>query len=327
MPAIASIRASVLLPIVHFLDKITGKTDLLLASHGLLRSQLQDPYAVVPMARYVAFFEDAALLARDQSFGMRLGATFKAADIGPIGMLFSLSASIHHAFQRLSKYVNGIQSATASGLMEEGAHLVWAYDLVDPDMWPRRQESEFTLAASCQLVRSCFSRSWKPLEVHFEHAAPRDPAPLERFFRAPVLFDQPGNRLIMDKQEAEKLHRLEDMALIGVLERHVADLLRDSGQAESVTAKVQALIAISLGHKSITLSSIAADMKLSPRTLQRKLDEEGTNLRTLLQEHRQAIAELHLSQAGSSHKRAAQSAGYSDATSLWRARRRWRQSQ
>ncbi|MBB4440941.1 hypothetical protein M2310_004544 [Rhizobium leguminosarum] len=59
MPAVASIRASVLIPLVQQIDKRSGKTDLLLASHGILRSQLKDPYAVLPMARYVALFEDA----------------------------------------------------------------------------------------------------------------------------------------------------------------------------------------------------------------------------------------------------------------------------
>ncbi len=51
MPAIPSIRASVLTPIVARLDSVNGTGDMLLAAHGILRSQLGDPYALVPMAR------------------------------------------------------------------------------------------------------------------------------------------------------------------------------------------------------------------------------------------------------------------------------------
>ncbi|MGG7519357.1 AraC family transcriptional regulator ligand-binding domain-containing protein, partial [Allorhizobium undicola] len=227
----------------------------------------------------------------------------------------------------LSKYVNGIQGGTNTGLIEDGDRLIWTYDLADPALWPRRQESEFTMAASCQLVRSCFSPGWRPLEVHFEHCAPRDVRALQSLFRAPLLFDQPCNRLVTERNQAEKCHRLEDTALLSVLERHIGDLVQADGHSKSLTGKVKALIAISLGHKTITLASVAADLNLSARTLQRKLSEEGTSLRDLLQEHRQVIAELHLSQQGSSHKRAAQSAGYADSTALWRARRRWQEKE
>ena len=66
LPRIASIRASVLWPLVEQIDKRSGKTDLLLAGHGILRSQLDDPYAMIPMARYVAIFEEAAQIAEEQ---------------------------------------------------------------------------------------------------------------------------------------------------------------------------------------------------------------------------------------------------------------------
>ena len=64
-------------------------------------------------------------------------------------------------------------------------------------MWPRRQDSEFTIAASCQLVRSCFRRGWRPIEIQLEHQAPRDASVLERIYGAPILFGQSGNRIVM----------------------------------------------------------------------------------------------------------------------------------
>ena len=54
---IPTVRASVLFPVISRLDRGSGGTDALLAVHGLLRSQLTDPYAEVPLARYVALLE------------------------------------------------------------------------------------------------------------------------------------------------------------------------------------------------------------------------------------------------------------------------------
>ena len=106
MPAIAAIRASVLSPLVQQIDRKTGKTDILLAMHGILRTQLDDPYGMVPMARYVALFEEAALLTAEPALGARIGTKFQPSDIGPIGVLFSISSSIRAGFERLARYVN-----------------------------------------------------------------------------------------------------------------------------------------------------------------------------------------------------------------------------
>lgn len=323
MPAIAAIRASVVLSLVEKIEQETGKADILLAGHGILRSQLQDPYAMVPLARYVALFEEAALVVGDPLFGARLGTAFKPSDIGPIGVLFSLSATIRNAFERLSKHVTALQGATSSGTFEEDDTLVWSYKMLDPALWPRRQESEYTLAASCHLVRSCFGHHWKPVEVHFEHSAPRDPTQIERLFRAPILYKQSGNRLVIAKDDADRVYRREDKNLTAVLERHLGDMLGQLDMPTTLSAKVSALIGIYLGHKPITLSAIAQELQLSSRSLQRHLAEEGTSLRALIQDHRNTVTKLHMSSEGMTKKQTAQALGYADATVFWRARKSW----
>jgi AraC-type DNA-binding domain-containing proteins len=322
LPAIASIRASVLAPLVDQIDRKSGKTDVLLASHGIMRSQLADPYAMVPMARYVALFEDGAIVTREPTLGARIGTLAKPSDIGPIGVLFSISPTIRAGFRRLAKYVNTVQGATSSGIFDEDDNLVWSYRLEDPRMWPRRQDSEFTLAASCQLVRSCFSRSWKPLEVHFEHVAPRDTSTLERIFRAPLKFGESANRIIVSGDDADRVYRSEDAALAAVLERHVAELAGSAPPSDRIAEKVRSLIAIYIGHKPLTLRTIATELRTSARTLQRRLSDEGTSLRELVRGYRQDLAALQV-EAHVQKSKIAETLGYADSTVLWRARKSW----
>ena len=323
MPGLAAIRASVLIPLVQQIDKRSGKADLLLAAHGILRSQLDDPYAMVPIARYVALYEDASATIGDPAIGARMGMLFKPGDLGPTGMLFSISATIRIAFQRLSKYVNAVQGGTNSGSFEEDGNLFWSYSLVDPAIWPRRQDSEFTMAASCQLVRTCFNRDWRPLEIHFEHSAPRDTASLERIFRAPLLFSQSGNRIVISKVDADRHYRNEDRDLAAILERHIADLMHEGVDQGSLREQVLSVIAIYLGHKPITVAAVAAELNLSVRTLQRRLSEEGTSIRELTREYRFGIAQLHLKSGASGYSRLADSLGYADSTVFWRAFKNW----
>lgn len=323
MPTIASIRASALIPIVRELDRRTGKVDLLLAGQGIFRSQLTDPYSIVPIAGYLAAFEQAAEIVGDPNLGARLGAAMKPADIGPTGMLFAMAPTLRRGFERLSRFVAALQGATSSAIAEKSGTLTWTYGITDQSLWPRRQDSEYTLAATCHLVRQYFVSDWAPIEVHFEHHAPADPAPLQRLFRAPVRFGQQANRLIFDAVEADRVHHHEDPALVAILERHIADLSGDLGRPGTYSERVWALLGMHLGLKDVTTVALAKELGMAPRTLQRRLAEEGVSLRELLRRYRMSRASAYERSNQRNRSRMAHALGYADSTSLWRARRKW----
>lgn len=323
MPMIASIRASALMPMVRELDRTTGKADLLLAAQGIFRTQLNDPYAIVPIGGYLAAFEQAAEIVGDPCLGARLGTVLKPADIGPMGMLFSMAPTIRRAFERLSRHVSALQGVTGSAVTEKAGTLIWSYGISDPALWPRRQDSEYTLAATCHLVRQCFVSAWKPIEVHFEHAAPADPKPLQRIFQAPVRFGQSANRLIFDLADADRVHHQEDPALVEMLQRHIADLTGELGMPGSWSERIWALFGIHLGFRDVTMTSLARELGMAPRTLQRRLAEEGVSLRELLRRYRHSRAASYERTNERNRSRLAHALGYADSTSLWRARRSW----
>lgn len=308
---------------VRELDRRTGKVDLLLAAHGIFRTQLTDPYSIVPIGGYLAVFEQAADIVADPSLGARLGAVLKPADIGPMGMLFAMAPTIRRAFERLSRFVSALQGATSSEVAEKSGLLVWSYGITDPSLWPRRQDSEYTLAATCHLVRQCFVADWKPVEVHFEHPAPADPKPLQRLFRAPVRFGQSANRLLFDPTEADRIHHQEDAALAEMLQRHVADLSGELGRPGTCSERIWALLGLHLGSREVTMTSLARELGMAPRTLQRRLAEEGVSLRELLRRYRISMAASYERTNERNRSRLAQALGYADSTSLWRARRTW----
>lgn len=324
VPRFAAIRAAVPAMLLRSLEGQDGRIDQLLSRQGLRRAQLQDPYELVPLTRYVALLEDAAEALNQPLLGLQLGLAVKPNDIGAVGILFSISATIAAAFGRMSRFLMAVQGSTISGLSEEGDAIAWVYQLSDPALWPRRQDAELTFGASCQLVRLGFSPRWAPLEVHFEHADTGHKARLEKLFRAPVLFGQPSNRLVMRRADAERLHRAEDSGLIAVLERHLSDLMpeRNDGE-EGLCQQVRAAITIALGHRPVTLQTIAAEIGLSPRTLQRRLAAAGASLQGLVREQRLRVAQQHLQAGGLPCARIAEALGYADSTVFWRAVKGW----
>lgn len=317
------IRAAALAPLLAFASASDLQFAAEFSSNALSSDRLSDPYAFVPLARYVETFEAMAHKLSAPDLGLRVGMHIRPADLGPMGVLFSMSPSLRAGFARLSSHVRTLQGGTQSSLFEVGGDLVWTYRIADMSIWPRRQDAEYTLAAVCQLARSSFSARWAPLEVHLEHAAGIDPQLLQRVFRAPVLFGQSANRLIIEGDAADRIYRSEDPGLARILERHIADLTQAAPLSGGLVEEVHQMIALFLGQRPITLSVIAAELRMSPRSLQRHLAEQGTSLRALLRDHRQELAVLKLRSGGLQVSQVAAALGYADGTVFWRAYRNW----
>jgi AraC-like DNA-binding protein len=323
-PRFATIRASVPAMLLRAVQGQDARLDRLLLGQGLRRTQLQDPYDCVPMSRYIGLLEDAAEQLGRPLLGCELGLTMKPNDIGALGILFTTSGTIGDAFRRMAAFLVTLQGSTVSGLAEEGDEVSWVYQLSDPALWPRRQDTELTLGASCQLVRTGFNPRWAPRAIHLEHADCGQRAALEKLFRAPVLFGQPSNRIVMARADAERLYRHEDSGLIAVLERHLRDLMPEQeSREETLRQQVRSAITIFLGHQPVTLQSIASELGLSPRTLQRRLAAIGTSLQALVREHRQKVARHHLESGRLPCAQIAEALGYADSTVLWRAMKGW----
>lgn len=321
--SVTYIRVAALTPFIEHLQNAGVSPATLLDRQAIPSSQLGDPYALIPLHHFVAFLEDAAAATGDDAFGAKLGAHLKPADIGPMGILFSVSPSIHIALQRIARLANSLQGATSSGVVEEDGTLTWSYALTDRTIWPRRQDAEYSMAATCELVRSCFRANLNPLEVHFEHERPAKIEPLKRIFRAPILFSQSSNRLIYDVEETDRVYRTEDKFLIATLERHLADLISEMKPEDGVSEKVNFLIQLYLGRRPVTTTFLAQELGMSLRTLQRRLDDEGTSVRALMRKHRSELAANLLERPDTRAANVALALGYADGAAFSRAFKDW----
>lgn len=312
------IRVSSLIPVARELDRRAILVDAVLARHLMTREQLDNPYAEIPLSRYVAFLEAAADAARDSSFGAAVGTSFRPVTLGPVGLFFGASSTLRRGLERLVRTLAAWQDGTSIGLHDENGALVWTYRIEDPLIWPRRQDSEYTLVATFAMAREAFGASVCLLEAHAEHPEPEDPAPLVRILGLRPLYGQPSNRLIFALREAERVQRAEDAEMMAMLGRHLDDLGQPKGEA-GLLAQVRALIGLHLGQRTITVPMVAREFGVSPRTLQRQLAEEGTSLRALLHGVRVDLGRVHLHDGRTSNTEIARVLGYTDATSFWRA--------
>ncbi|HAT32227.1 MAG TPA: AraC family transcriptional regulator, partial [Janthinobacterium sp.] len=115
-----------------------------------------------------------------------------------------------------------------------------------------------------------------------------------------------------------------DVSLYPVLQQHAEQLLsRRALAGGGLGAQVRAAIIRNLSRGQVRLPAIADELKLSPRTLQRKLSESGASFQQVLDEARFALAKDYLRQPGLSLVDIAFLLGYQEQSAFTHAFKEW----
>lgn len=130
----------------------------------------------------------------------------------------------------------------------------------------------------------------------------------------------PHNAIILDRRHAELQLPTCDLHLLRVFEEQCSRQLRQR-QVEGLTGQVRQILLGPMGLVS-TLEDVARALSLSPRSLRRKLAQEGTNYSDLLEAERKQLASQLLSTQMKLDEMALH-LGYGDTASFTRAFRRW----
>jgi AraC-like DNA-binding protein len=180
-----------------------------------------------------------------------------------------------------------------------------------------------TLATVTALCRTVATPAFAPSAVTFQHAAPRDISEHLRLFRCPVQFGAPSNKLSFASSLLSQPIDKADASLCALLDRHAQELLEKFPPRDSLINQVRSIIATEFRGGDPSLEHVAEQLTLTPRTLQRKLQELGTSHNELLDQMRRQLAMRYLREDHMAICEVAYLLGFSESSSFHRAFKRW----
>ncbi len=324
----ATIRTLYLTAFVDALSDQGHQVDVLLREYGFYRNQTATPYERVPLHRYVSLLEHAAKKFDRPYLGLEMGAQFGLEEMGPFHALFVAAGSLRATLDSFGMFQGHWQTKTSLDLTPHADTTILSYRIQNRAIWPRSQDAEFTIAGMALMLKQLATPSWRPIEVHFEHSLVGREQTLERFFRAPVIGNQVANQLVMRNSDLDRQFSrtsgFQDTRLKSVLECHLLALLGpETTMVKGVTEQVKEIISLRLGRTSVDCDSIALVLDMSARSLRRRLMEEGSSFRGVLQAVRQERAKAMLQSAELPLAVVAEQLGYSDTATFSRAFKDW----
>jgi AraC-like DNA-binding protein len=145
-------------------------------------------------------------------------------------------------------------------------------------------------------------------------------------FGAPCVYGAPTSYGRFDAALLDRPVPNADASMFQVLQRHAEDLLAARQRATAqprIVAAVRERVAGRLADDRARLDAVAADLGLTPRTLQRKLAEAGASFQAVHDAVRRELAEELLREGRLNLADVAYLLGYREQSSFIRACREW----
>ncbi|MDQ3818075.1 MAG: AraC family transcriptional regulator, partial [Acidobacteriota bacterium] len=242
----------------------------------------------IPFSQFVELYERAAELTGDDAFGLHIGERTTPKMFDVLGYAGMNSPSFGEALRRLIRFNPVWCDGTSFDLRDDGreARLEYHYQITEPPAEGRRQDCEATFSIIVASGRAATGVDWAPQEVWFEHTRPRDTSEHERILRSPVRFSQPVNCIIFDRETLALPVIKADPVLCEVLDRHAAELLAKLPPQGRFLDRARRALGESLRGGDSSLEALARRLSMSTRSLQRRLSDEGTSYKDLLDEVR-----------------------------------------
>lgn len=294
----------------------------LLARAGLGRGALAEDTPQAPFDRIARFFELAAEAAGDPVLGLRFGLTRDARDAGLIGYVGLSSPDLGTALTGLARLHRVFSDALDVDISGLGAdEVAWSFR-GDPAA-PRGQAEAFSLGNILGFLRRASGRRLVPVQVGLPGPGGEAEA-AARLLGCPVRREGAWVRMALPEGTLRLAVQTADQRLLAILQGHCRDVLeRMAPRQSSLSERVTRALADGLSRGAARQEAVAAGLGMSPRSLTRRLAEEGTSFARLLDELRRDLALAHLAEDGLDVTQVAFVLGYAEPSSFAHAFRRW----
>ncbi len=263
----------------------------MLREAGIALEALEDPENRLPAGPVIQLLERSAERSGCESFGLLMAEARSFASLGPLSLLLERLPNVREIVCAGISFQRHLNDVVTISMEDVGDTCVVRID-VEPGLWGV-QVIDNSVAMAYRVLTHASGNRWQPACIHVMRPAPEDMSAWRRFYTVGIEFEAGFNGLSASCASMQIANPLADE----VMARHARRLLnlvpldREPGPASD---RVRRVITLLLPGGRATLTQAAAQLGVSPRSLQRQLGEEGHQFADLLDTVRRELAAAYL---------------------------------
>jgi AraC-like DNA-binding protein len=250
-------------------------------------------------------------------FWLLVGQRWSITHFGRIGEMMQCAPTVGDALRSFSVLQHLNSDIGAAFVLEYPDSASFGYAIYGTMHYPE-QLYDAAMAVACNVMRALCRVHWTASEVLLARPTPRDVTPYRQCFRAPVRFEQVYSAVRFSPRW------LVQPSLQPDAKRHQL-LLQEVGALDHIELlqKLQRALRVLLIKGYSSGDELAQILSMHRRTLNRRLQEQGTTFQKLLDEVRLDVARQLLLHTNTPIEGIASALCYADVSAFMHAFRRW----
>jgi AraC-like DNA-binding protein len=268
-----------------------------------------------------AFYQAISDVSGDPAIGLKLGTENRVELYDPIAIAALYARSFRDALERMARYKQ-LVCPEKIRLREHKDECTVHFD------WLLAEEPEPPLLADVcfawvvNVGRRGTGRPLNPKGVEFQRAAAHR-GMYEAHFHSAVKFKAERNALVFRKADMDLPFQTHNSDLLAMVAPQLEAELRQQMAEKTLGEQVKGILKRQLAGQRPELQYVARELRMSTRTLQRRLTAQGITFQNLLEAARRELARHYLQHSSMELNEAAYLLGYEDANSFFRAFHAW----
>ncbi len=288
---------------------------------GLPMGIINQEKVLLTTEEFFALYRGIAEVSSDPTIGLKLGTEDRMERYDPIAIAAVSTRSLRDAIGRIGRYkqltcpekVSLVERAN-----ESAVHFTW---LLAHDEEPAILV-DVCFAWILSIARRGTGRPIHPKRVEFQRPEAYRTV-YEKHFQCPVKFRAAKNVLVFDKADMDAAFLTYNADLLAAVAPQLESELKQQLAEKSFREQVKGTLKRLLAGERPAIEHVARELRLSKRTLQRRLTEDGITFQELMEEARRELARHYLLHSSLELNETAYLLGYEDANSFFRAFHEW----
>jgi AraC-like DNA-binding protein len=297
------------------------RVSAVLQSAGLPSGLFDQRRILVTTEELFALWRGIGQVSPDPSIGLHLGTANKPEHFDPIALAALSTSSFGEAMRQVARYK---QLACPEEIIHEIDDEEWSIQF----RWLLANDNEpgvltdLCFAWVLSIARHGTGTHMSPLRLELMRERAYAKA-LERHFGCPVVFGTARNAIVFRALDANRPFVTRNAELLAMLAPQLDEELKEHKGQEAFPERVRATIQRKLAGRRPKMLDIARELRISSRTMQRRLQDAGYSFQQVLEEARHQLARHYLNSSLLELNETAYLLGYEDSNSFVRAFRTW----
>jgi AraC-like DNA-binding protein len=320
-----STLSSVVLLITKALDAEGIDSRQVLIRAGLNPAHLNDSNARYSFPAVTHLWKTAAQMTGDPCFGFKAASFWHPTTLHALGYTWLASDTLGDALQRAARYIR-IANTALTAVFEEteiGYRFTTNLDKDWRGVAPADEAIDATIALILDMCRSCYGAELNPILIEVTRPeVTKCVKQYQKLCNSTIHYSSKINAIYFSKTDVTQRLPTANAELARTNEKIIVDYLARLDK-NNITTRVKAKLLELLPSGHFTEEDIIQSLHLSQRTLQRKLKDEGTTFKEVLDETRKELAKEYVNDSSLSFSEITYLLGFSEQSNFTRAFRRW----